>query len=99
MPKNLSGIWAKCKPKEIRDLGSKNNDGDTAGKTYGHRKGDEFNDIPHFGDAHQDKHNSGHDGRQSQAVIAVFLDNAEDNDDKSTGRPADLHPAAGKSGY
>jgi hypothetical protein len=55
---------------------------------------DEFYHPAHSDKSHENEENSCHHGRHGKTAVAVFLNNGEDHNDKGTGGPADLYPAA-----
>ena len=83
---------------EVLDLRGEDGQRDTGGKTDHDRVGDIFDDGAQVQDAHQDQECAGHEGRDHQAVHAVFLDDSEDNDDEGAGGAADLDLAAAEEG-
>ena len=79
---------------EVLDLRGENGQCDTGGKADHDRVGDVFDDGSQVQDAHHDQECTGHEGRDHQAVHAVFLDDSEDDDDEGAGGAADLDLAA-----
>src|SRR5690606_2895071 len=81
-------------PQEILDLAGEDDDPDAGGEAGDHRLGDIFDPGAEAGEPGDEQHDPGHEGRDHQAVIAMFGNHVEDHHHESAGGAADLDPAA-----
>lgn len=86
------------KPENIFELACKNDQRDAGGEADRDRIGDVFDDRAKAERTHEDEHNTGHKGRDGQAVISVLLDDTIDDDDEGACGAADLDPASAEEG-
>ncbi len=83
---------------QILDLGGEDRNGDAGGEADDDRVGDVFDEGAEAEETKADEDEAGHDGRHQEAVIALAVDDVEDDDDEGRGRAADLEAAAAESG-
>ena len=83
---------------QVFDLGRKDGDGNTAGKSHYDGVGNELDNGAQAAKAQQDeKHSRQHGGQhQSGQAQGGVAHNAEDNHNKRSGRTTNLYPAAAK---
>ncbi len=82
------------KAEEVPDLSHRDDERDAGGEPDGYRVRNVLDHTAQLDQAHDHEQDAGHDRGDHQAVVAVFLDDAVDDDDESAGRAADLDAAA-----
>src|ERR1051326_8127646 len=88
---DLGREWARLEPEGGVDLLASDQNRDTGGEANRHRMGNELDGRPETSHAQYHEDHAGHDCCDRQAIDAVLLDDAVDDDDERARRPADLH--------
>src|ERR1700722_10810607 len=86
----VAGNGAGAEAEEVLDLGAGDKDRDAVGKAHDDRAGDELDGRAQAGDAKQNEYDAGYEGADQQAILAVALQDAKDDDDKGASGAADL---------
>ena len=83
---------------KVANLRGEDDDGDATGEPHGDRIGNEPEEHPHSGEAHEDQHAAGEKGCHGQPFVAVAVDHTIDYDDERAGGTADLRAATTQGG-
>ena len=94
----FAGNLVQVQAEKIFDLGARDQDRDAVGKSDYDRARNKLHRCAHTGCAQDDEYRARHDRTHVQAVDAVYGDDAGDDDDKCTCRPADLSLRSAQSG-
>ena len=85
---------AGAQSQEVAHLAGRDDDGNAGGESGDHRHRNEANQPADARVACGNQNDAGQEGSHEQPRIAVRGDNTGDDDDKRTGRPADLYARA-----
>ena len=94
----FAGNGADAKAEEVLDLRGGDQDGDAVGESDDDRAGDESHRCTEAGEGHGDEDDAGHERDHSRPLMPKRRDDAGDDDDERSGRPADLRSRAAQRG-
>lgn len=92
------GEFREVEAHEVPQLHTENEDGDPGGEAHGDGVGNEPDEGPHAGKAHDEEDATGQEGAQGEFFGAVGREETLDDDDEGASGTGDLHPGAAEGG-
>src|SRR5204863_497551 len=94
----IGGHGADVQSEKVFDLSREDDDGDAGREAGDDGIRDELDERAHARESHRDEQDAGDDGADDEAFVAVFRDDAVDDDDECASGTTDLDARAAEGG-